>query len=102
MNAHVRKWFAEGRHHELTGGSGLIHSAARWHAVKVAYRSGLRRASGERILENSEFVDATLKHAGKVYKCRIRMQSAGIDWSAVIAAACRYLGFEETKPARLD
>ena len=31
----------------------------------------------------------------------MRMQSAGIDLSAVIAAACRYLGMEEKEMARL-
>ena len=30
----------------------------------------------------------------------MRMQSAGIDLSAVIAAACRYLGIEEKELAR--
>jgi hypothetical protein len=29
----------------------------------------------------------------------MRMQSAGIDLSALIAAACRYLGIEEKEPA---
>ncbi|MEN8808257.1 MAG: hypothetical protein ABF291_12325 [Desulfobacterales bacterium] len=30
----------------------------------------------------------------------MRMQSAGIDLSAVIAAACRYIGIEEKELAR--
>jgi hypothetical protein len=91
LNAHVRKWSARGRCHELTGG-GLIRSSGGWRAVKEAYRDGIRIASDERILGSSEFVEATLKHAGELYERRIRMQSAGIDLSAVIAAACRYLG----------
>jgi hypothetical protein len=78
----------------LTGGGGLIRSAGGWRAVKEAYRDGIRLASDERILGISEFVEATLKHAGRLYERRIRMQSAGIDLSAVIAAACRYLGIE--------
>ncbi len=99
LNAHVRKWSAKGRRHELTGG-GLIRSAGGWHAVKEAYRAGIRLASDERILGSSEFVEETLKNAGEVYEHRMRMQSAGIDLSAVIAAACRYLGIEEKELAR--
>jgi hypothetical protein len=94
LNAHVRKWSAKEHCHELTGGGGLIRSAGGWRAVKEAYRDGIRLASDERILGISEFVEATLKHAGRLYERRIRMQSAGIDLSAVIAAACRYLGIE--------
>ncbi|MGB5617034.1 MAG: hypothetical protein WBM78_09355, partial [Desulfobacterales bacterium] len=47
------------------------------------------------ILGSSEFVEATPKDAGEVYARRMWLQSAGIDLSAVIAAACRYLGIEE-------
>ena len=99
LNAHVRKWSAKGRWHELTGG-GLIRSAGGWRAVKEAYRDGIRLASDERILGSSEFVEATLKNAGEDYERRMRMQSAGIDLAAVIAAACRYLGIEEKDLAR--
>ena len=59
-----------------------------------------RLASNERILGISEFVEATPKDAGDVYGCRMLMQSAGIDLSAVIAAACLNLGIEENQLAR--
>ena len=94
---------SKGRRHELNGGGGLIRSAGGCRAVKEASRDGIRLASDERILGSSEFVEATLKHAGEVYERRIRMQSAGIDLSAVITAACRCLGIEEkelTRPTR--
>ena len=52
------------------------------------------------LLGSSEFVEASLKNAGEVYERRMRLQSAGIDLSAVIAAACRYLGIEEKELAR--
>jgi len=83
----------------LTGG-GLIRSAGGWLAVKEAYRDGIRLASNERILGSREFVEVTLKHAGELYERRMRMQSTGIDLSAVIAAACRYFGIEEKELAR--
>ena len=54
---------------------------------------------------SSEFVEVTLKNAGELYERRMRMQSSGIDLSAVIAAACCYLGIEEkelARPTKLD
>ena len=83
----------------MTGG-GLIRSAGGWLTVKEAYRDGIRLASNERILGSSEFVEVTLKNAGELYERRMRMPSDGIDLSAVIAAACRYLGIEEKELAR--
>ena len=53
-------------------------------------------------LGSSEFVEATLKNASELYERRMRVQSAGVDLSAVIAAACLYLGIEEKKLARPD
>jgi len=100
LNAHVRKWSAKGRRHELNGGGGLIRSAGGWRAVKEASRDGIRLASEERILESSESFEATLKNAGELYEHRMRIQLAGIDLSAVIAAACRYLDIEEKELAR--
>ena len=76
LNAHVRKWSAKGRRHELTGG-GLIRSDGGWHAVKEAYRAGIRLASDERILGSSEFVEVALKCASEVYERRTRMLLVG-------------------------
>jgi hypothetical protein len=76
----------------LCGGS-VSQAAGRIHY-------GIRLSSEERILSSSKFVEATLKKAGELYERRMRMQSAGIDLSAVIAAVCRYLGIEEKELAR--
>ena len=62
--------------------------------VKEAYRDGIRLTSDERILGSSEFVKTTLKRAGEAYDRRIKLQSAGIDLSAVIDAVCRYFGID--------
>jgi transcription initiation factor TFIIIB Brf1 subunit/transcription initiation factor TFIIB len=74
----------------LCGGS-VSQAAGRIHY-------GIRLLSEERILSSSKFVEATLKNTVEVYERR--MKSAGIDLSAVIAAACRYLGIEEKELAR--
>jgi len=46
-------------------------------------------------LGSSEFVEASLKHAGEFYERRVRMQSAGIDLSALNAAVYRCLNIED-------
>jgi putative transposase len=94
LEEHVSKWSARGRCSELTGG-GLIRSAGGWHAVKEAYRDGIRISSDERILGSSDFVDTTLKQSGEVYDRRMRIKSAGIDLSAVIATVCRHVKIAE-------
>jgi len=98
LQKHVLKWSAKGRCPELTGG-GLVRSAGGWRAVKEAYRDGIRLAGDERILGSSEFVETTLKQAGEAYDRRMRIQSAGMDLSGVIAAVCRYLNIDEKELA---
>jgi putative transposase len=94
LQEHVSKWSEKGRCPELTGG-GLIRSAGGWHAVKEAYRDGIRLTSDERILGKSEFVETTLKQSEEAYDRRRELRSAGIDLSSVIAAACRHLKIDE-------
>lgn len=94
LEEHVSKWSAKGRSSELTGG-GLIRSAGGWHAVKEAYRDGIRITSDERILGSSDFVAMTLEQSGEAYDRRMRIKSSGIDLSAVIAAVCRHFKIAE-------
>ena len=94
LEEHVCKCSARGRCSALTGG-GLIRSAGGWHAVKEAYREGIRITSDERILGSSDFVETTLKRAGEAYDRRMRIKSAGMDLSAVIAAVCGHVKITE-------
>jgi len=102
LQRHVLKWSTKGRCPELTGG-GLVCSAGGWRAVKEAYQDGIRLAGDERIPGSSEFVEippkAGLKQAGEEYDRRMRIQSAGMDLSGVIAAVWRYLNVDEKEPA---
>jgi len=95
---------AKGSCPELTGG-GLVRSAGGWGAVKEAYRDGIRLSGDERILGSSEFVETTLKQAGEAYDRKMRIKSAGMDLSGVIAAVCCYLNIDEKElagPTRLS
>lgn len=106
LQKYVLKWSAKGSCPELTGG-GLVRSAGGWGAVKEAYRDGIRLSGDERILGSSEFVESTLKQAGEAYDRRMRIKSAGMDLSGVIAAVCRYLNIDEkelagpTRPSKI-
>jgi REP element-mobilizing transposase RayT len=90
LQEYLSKWSTRGRCPELTGG-GLIRSAGGWHAVKEAYRDGIRISSDERILGSSDFVETTLKHSGEVYGQRLRMKAAGTDLTALVGAVCGHL-----------
>lgn len=94
LQEHVSKCSARGRRPELTGG-GLIRSAGGWHAVKEAYRDGIRISSDERILGKSDFVELALKQSEEAFDRRTQLRSAGIDLSSLVAAACRHLKIEE-------
>ena len=95
LRDHVSKWLKKGRCHELTGG-GLIRSSGGWHAVKEAYRDGIRIFGDERILGSSDFVEKTLKRAGEAYDYRLQLQSADVDLPVVIAGVCQYFKIDET------
>ena len=71
--------------------------------MKAIRRSDMRIMGDERILGSSEFVEATLKQANEAYDRGVRLQSAGIDLSWVVAAVCRHSGVDEKElagPAR--
>ena len=98
LHDHISQWSAKGRCADLTGG-GLIRSAGGWQAIKDAYRDGVKIAGDERMLGSSNFVETTLKENQEAYDRRTMLRSAGIDLSAVITTACRYLGIDEAELA---
>jgi putative transposase len=98
LQRHAAKWVLKGRCPELTGG-GLIRSSGGWRAVKEAYRDGIRLASDERILGNSEFVERTLKGAGEEHDRRVRLRSAGVDLASVVEVVCRHLSVDQSELA---
>jgi REP element-mobilizing transposase RayT len=69
----------QGRRPELTGG-GLVRSAGGWTALMARRRLGDRLHGDERILGESEFVEAALKAGGEVMERRHRLRSHGYDF----------------------
>ncbi|MBI4571876.1 MAG: transposase [candidate division NC10 bacterium] len=69
----------QGRRPELTGG-GLVRSAGGWAALTERRRLGNRLHGDERILGESEFVEAALKAGGEVMEWRHQLLSHGYDF----------------------
>jgi REP element-mobilizing transposase RayT len=78
----VEKGALQGRRPELTGG-GLVRSIGGWTALR-ALRSGKVRIKGdERILGDSEFVEAVLKEADEQLERRYRLKAEGYEFEQV-------------------
>ena len=71
----------EGRRDDLTGG-GLVRSMGGWSAVKALRRSGERIKGDERILGDSDFVEAVLASSDEGLEQRYSYQAKGynFDW----------------------
>jgi len=77
--AFVAEGIPQGRRPELTRG-GLVRSAGGWAALRVRRRLGDRLHGDERILGESNFVDAALKAGGEVMERRHQLHARGYDF----------------------
>jgi len=75
----VAEGIPQGRRPELTGG-GLVRSAGGWAALTVRRSLGDRLHGDERILGESDFVEAVLKAGGEVMERRHRLRARGHDF----------------------
>ena len=78
----VEKGISLGKRPELTGG-GLVRSAGGWSALIGLRAAKLRIASDERILGDSDFVEAVLKTANEQLEKRYQLKAMGFDLSQV-------------------
>lgn len=74
----VEKGISLGKRPELTGG-GLVRSAGGWLALVGLRAAKLRIASDERILGDSDFVEAVLKTANEQLEKRYQLKAKGFD-----------------------
>lgn len=74
----VEKGISLGKRRELTGG-GLVRSAGGWSALIGLRAAKLRLASDERILGDSDFVEAVLKTANEQLEKRYLLKTKGFD-----------------------
>jgi len=84
----------QGRHDELTGG-GLIRSVGGWSEVKRLRHQGQDHVmSDERILGDSEFVDAVLSQAGEKYERQYELKRRGYDLDRIAKRIAEIYGME--------
>jgi putative transposase len=91
----VEQGARQGRRPELIGG-GLIRSLGGWAALSALSDETLRVKADERILGDSDFVEAVLKEAGEQLQRRCRLQAEGFDleWIARCVAQVMHIPVE--------
>jgi len=76
----VDKGIEHGQRPELTGG-GLLRSIGGWAGITALHSGSVWVKSGERILEESDFVNTVLQHANEQMKSSYRLKSEGFDFN---------------------
>ena len=87
---YVEKGVGQGRRPELTGG-GLLRSVGGWAALSALKRSSIRVKSDERILGDSDFVNAVLREADESLEHRFRLKAEGYDLDRVAQRVAQVL-----------
>jgi REP element-mobilizing transposase RayT len=78
----VKKGVVQGRRPELTGG-GLVRSIGGWAALRALRSETVRVKGDERILGDSDFVEAVLKEADEQLERRYRLKTEGFGLERV-------------------
>lgn len=79
----VRKGISDGKRSDLIGG-GLIRSIGGWTALKDIRRAGIRVKGDERILGDSDFVQAVLKTAEEELEQKYDLRARGYNFDKVV------------------
>jgi len=85
----VKAGIEQGQRPDLTGG-GLIRSSGGWSFVKAMRKAGIWLKSDERILGDSEFVDAVLADAQEKLDSHYALTSQGVSIDQLIEFAARH------------
>ena len=89
----VKAGLTQGRKEELIGG-GLIRSLGGWTEAREVLKSGVHIMSDERILGDSEFVDAVISQSDEHYERRHRLRRLGYDLDRIAERVSELLGME--------
>ena len=85
----IKAGIDQGHRPDLTGG-GLIRSSGGWSVVKAMRKAGVWLKSDERILGDSEFVDAVLTDAQEQLDSRFVLTSQGVNIDRLTELAARH------------
>ncbi len=86
----VEKGVSQGRRHELTGG-GLVRSLGGWTAIRALRGDSERIKGDERILGDSDFVEAVLREADEQLERRYQLKTRGFDLEQVAERVAQVL-----------
>ena len=86
----VKKGVSQGRRHDLTGG-GLVRSLGGWTAFRALRGSSVRIKGDERILGDSDFVEAVLRDADEQLERRYQLKTRGFDLEHVAERVAQVL-----------
>jgi REP element-mobilizing transposase RayT len=89
----VEKGVGQGRRPELTGG-GLVRSIGGWTALRAIKNEMARVKGDERILGDSDFVEAVLKEADEQLTRRYHLEAEGIDLDQVARRVAQVMNIE--------
>jgi REP element-mobilizing transposase RayT len=79
----VEHGISEGKRPDLTGG-GLLRSIGGWTGLKGLRKTGIRVKGDERILGDSDFVEAALASSKEAFEERYFLKARGIDFDQVV------------------
>jgi putative transposase len=97
--AFVAKGIAEGKRPDLTGG-GLIRSLGGWGRVKELKKGSTRLKGDERILGDSEFVEAVLKDSNEGMERKWHLRMSGYGFWKVVERVADLLELERNEVLR--
>ena len=83
----------KGQRSDLVGG-GLVRSAGGWTSVKSLRKAGFFLKSDERILGDSDFVNAVLAQANEQLDRKYEMTSKGFDFEKLMQVVTRFLSIK--------
>jgi len=86
----IEKGISQGRRPELVGG-GLVRSIGGWAALKAVRKGYLKVKGDERILGDSNFVQAVLKEADEQLERRYRLKAEGFELEHVVERVAQLL-----------
>jgi putative transposase len=89
----VKEGFSEGRNNELTGG-GLIRSRGGWIEAREIVKRGVHRMSDERILGDSDFVDAIIAQSEEHYERRQKLKGQGYNLDRIAERVAEVVAME--------
>ncbi len=93
---YVQKGISAGKRPDLAGG-GLVRSSGGWHVLKGLRKAKAYMKGDERILGDSDFVEAVLQSCQEAYEKKYLLESRGFDFDFVVKRVAEVLGMDKTE-----